>query len=69
MMTCLIQLVSLGELLDVKEANNRLKIRDAKQFWKKAVSTPKLELISEIAFNSMKQSFALENFRPILPFL
>ena len=36
---------------------------------KKTVSTPKLELISEIAFNSMKQSFALKNFRPILPFL
>ena len=38
-------------------------------FGKKTVSTPKLELISEIAFNSMKQSFALKNFRPILPFL
>ena len=43
--------------------------RDAKQFWKKTVSTPKLELISEIAFNSMKQSFALKNFRPIFPIL
>ena len=43
--------------------------RDAKQFWKKTVSTPKLDLISETAFNSMKQSSALKNFRPILPFL
>ena len=44
-------------------------IRDAKQSWKKAVSTTKLELISKIAFNSIKQSFALKNFRPILTFL
>ena len=43
--------------------------RDAKQFWKKTVSTPKLELICEIAFNSMKQIFALNNFRAILPLL